>query len=112
MHTYSVKRGINLTMPISDKKELANAEVTFFVNNAHTIVHVVLDWSETGNFRERIPGWLKGVNDHYLEKWLAERFNWILTMQAAVPTKPRLPSDKDFTSGRISRRFTNFMKRS
>lgn len=109
MKTYEVKRGVDLRQPVEEKKTYSDADVVFLVNNSHTLVHVVFAWSE-GNFRERVPGWLKGVHDGYLEKYLVKRYDWLLFGDAPESQAPPKARKTDFKSIRRYKRYLRVIK--
>ncbi len=91
MQRYIIKRGVDLRMRQEEKLDYISGSsgCAFLVNNAHTLVHIVIASDPEVTIRVKIPGWLKGTFEGYFNRWILKRFDWILGTQVSVPKTPK-----------------------
>lgn len=103
-----IKRGLDLRLRLDEKQEYAQPmALVVLVNNAHTIAHGILAEDPDLLIRTRLPSWLKGASDTFLEKYLTKKYDWLLVTQVKPKPEP-VAKERDFLT---RRRYRNYERK-
>lgn len=102
-----IKRGLDLRLTHEERQFYARpGTLVVLVNNRHTIAFGVLAEDPDLIIRAKLPSYLKGTSDHYLTKWLNNKFFWLLERKVMTFPEP-LVREVDF----VNRRSYNWYQR-
>ena len=103
-----VKRYYDLRTSQIDKVEEAELGCfTVYVNKLHTIAHGIVVEEPDLTVRLRIPGWLRGTHDRYVDKYFKKRLHYMFPHKIEVK-QPPLPESVQFKTERL---FKNWAKK-
>lgn len=103
-----IKRGFDLRMKQAEKLfDVAYGYAVVYINNAHTIAHVVTADDPDITIRTKLPSYLKGTADTYLQKFIDKKFDWLKATKIKPGTAP-VAVEREFIS---RRRYLNYRKR-